>query len=168
MAGLIVLAPTDMTHDFTVDTPSSPGYQIFSVATTDTSTLCLSLGHLALSFNPQQYPNVRQGANLGTLVPYPGSVPHYHIGLWTVPKGTRCATSNFNLRTPIPFDGTFGGTSLTLDGVSYPRTGGTTSPCGSPGSGNYNGLYCGLSLTSHNVAIANGTSPPPAAAPPHR
>jgi hypothetical protein len=84
-----VLAPTDLTYVLSLD-PDDTGppddYHIFEIDLSDAGRVCLALGHFDLTAPGtmvDEKRTFRRGELLGTLLPYPDTVPHIHIGLWT-------------------------------------------------------------------------------------
>lgn len=124
-----VVAPTDLTYVYSDDVNGADGdhedYHIFQVALTGDQRLCMSLGHFDLTAPGALVDDERifqGGEALGTLLDYrydsasgEVSIPHIHMGIWSVPIGVGCAVSDGGKRTPIAFDGVFA-----LDGQAFP------------------------------------------------
>jgi hypothetical protein len=108
----VVIAPTDFTFIKTASNQSD--YQILEIDNDGSNKLCMSLAHFYFNVLVINGTMVPRGAALGFLSDY-DSIPHIHIGLWTVPADNQCNELN---RTAVPFDAGAGGFSL--DGVNYP------------------------------------------------
>lgn len=114
-----VLAPTDLVWEWSGSYnqvhDDRDDYHVFRVAEDADRRLCVALGHFDLTAKGTTF---ERGQELGTLLDYrtPSgtSIPHIHIGIWSVPSGVICAVSDASQRTAVPFTGMF-----ELDGRSY-------------------------------------------------
>lgn len=112
-----VMAPTDLTleyseHDNHVD-GDPDDYHIFEVATNNTSHLCMALGHFEITVlgGLSKGQGVPRGTLLGHLLDYKNSpsstsVPHIHMGMWTMPHSVSCA-GDYTQRQPVAFVGPY-------------------------------------------------------------
>jgi outer membrane protein assembly factor BamB len=147
----VVVAPTDLTLVYSGDYNNVAGdaddYQIFEIASSADWRLCMALGHFDLTAKGEtsgKTRTFRQGDVLGTLLDYQYasggktfSIPHIHMGIWTVALADGCAVSNDHKRTAVAFDGPYA-----VDGRSFP-IGGTQKGA----------------VISTNTALAGGTRP---------
>jgi len=127
-----VIAPTDLTYDdlsisTNDDDTDAPDFHFFEIASNADDRLCMSLGHFDLSEPGTLVDGKRtyqQGEPLGTLLDFP-TVPHIHMGLYTVPVQSRCnskqryldpTTGELRGRTAVAFEGEFAIEGLPVHG----------------------------------------------------
>jgi hypothetical protein len=112
-----IISPTTMKYDWSMDSDGngSLDFHFFEIANDGSNKMCTQMGHFKLGITGLSTgTEIPRGAAIGSIVTYSPSIPHIHMGLYTIPSSYRCA-GDPTKRVGVPFSSPY-----TLDGVSYP------------------------------------------------